>query len=185
MTRGGKRPGAGRPRKPVLDDATRLRIGAEAEKLWDLARQRNRRRAIANMPRRKHIAAIHAKRQRIALSDRQQYLTSKEYVQDQEDLEGELWIAAGVDDMDDDGEDDVDDDGKDDVDDAPPAPRVRHVKVPRPKGVKPKILQCLSQRWTRKLNKQVTCRMVESCWREVRQYAKQADKERNQEDMGS
>ena len=171
--RGGKRPGAGRPRgSTVLNALERLGVGAECQERWSALYAESLRAAeeavFAGSEYARQIAAIN----RVPLVDRPDYLpvttpegtpaidedgcqVFRKYVGEAhaDDIEGARKQLAGM-----------------EVDDPAPAPKLIQITAKRPYRAKRAIVEEVSKWATAAFGRHVSERMVESCWGEFRDF---------------
>ena len=146
MPRGGRREGAGRkPGSTVLDPRTRCRIGADASRAWHEAC------AEARRARNKLPALVDIEEQRkvalnIPVSKRKEWTASPICKTYTADMEVER-----------------------------EALKAHRISVSPPPGGKTRIYKDLAEKWSEKLGRDVSARMVRSCWETVQNLADEAE----------
>lgn len=149
-SRGGARPGAGRPRA-IGDPMRRLAIGARCEGLWHDAWARNLEQAIADAFAASDYATLISSAHSIPIGQRAAWLRSEDYETHAADVEEERRTLASMDATDD-----------------RPAPRLFRFEGKRPKGVKPRIIAAVAAWETEQNGETVSQRQVRECWDEYR-----------------
>ena len=178
LSRGGKRPGAGRQAgSSILTLEQRLRVGAECQERWQAALRANlhaaEQAAFGNSEYKRQIAAVNL----TPLEDRAglMSLTGADGVpildeegdrlfiteagrSHAEDIEGARKELAGI-----------------EVDSPDPAPRIIEIRAKRPYGLKEPLLRAVSAWAATQFERPVSVRMVESCWAELKAFLKTLD----------
>lgn len=148
MPRGGKRLDAGRPSQ--LSDTEWLEIGAECEGRWRAEKQRLEVEAINAHPGRRECQEAADEVMKVPIEERNDWHETYEAEDHHDTVEGILRDVNGMDDADDN-----------------PAPRLITIKIPRPYGVRDRIIRDVADEFTTRLGKTVTPSRVRHAWDEV------------------